>query len=328
MRIAVLGAGAWGTALAVALHRAHAVTLWSRAGATCDALFRDRASPYLTGIAVPPAVTLEPGLARAIANADLLVVATPTSALRQTLAAVGASRTDPDLLFACKGFEASTGLLPHAVVSEALPHARHVGALSGPSFALEVAQGLPAALTVAATDAAFATDTAAALNGPRLRLYSSTDLIGVEIGGALKNVIAIAAGVADGLALGRNARAALVTRGLAEIARLGMALGGRPETFMGLTGLGDLVLTCTGDLSRNRTVGLRLARGETLGAILGSLGHVSEGVASARAAATLAARHGVDMPITAAVCRVLFEGEAPARAVENLLARDPRTESL
>lgn len=328
VRIAVLGAGAWGTALAIAFHRSHEIRLWSRAGHGRDALIRDRQSPYLPGITVPQAITLDDDFSRAVGEADLLLAATPTSGLRETLEAVCRVRRDPDLLFACKGFEAATGALPHEVVADALPDARRVGALSGPSFADEVARGLPAALTIASADGAFASATASALNGPHLRLYSSTDLVGVELGGALKNVIAIAAGVADGLGLGRNARAALITRGLAEIARLGAALGGRPETFMGLTGLGDLALTCTGDLSRNRTVGLRLAKGEALTTILHSLGHVSEGVASAKAAAALASRHGIDMPITSAVCRVLFDGEAPARAVESLLARDPRGEAI
>ncbi len=327
MRIAVLGAGAWGTALAVAFHRAHAVRLWSRPGTSREALQRERASPYLPGVALPTEVVIDDDLRSAVAQAELVIIATPTAGLREALRALAAHRADPAVLFACKGFESDTGLLPHDVVAQALPAARLTGALSGPSFALEVAQGLPAALTVASADAAFASRVAAALNGPRLRLYSSTDLVGVELGGALKNVVAVAAGIADGLSLGRNARAALITRGLAEIARLGHALGGRPETFMGLTGLGDLVLTCTGDLSRNRTVGLRLAKGEPLAAILASLGHVSEGVASAQSAARLAAARGIDMPITAAVCRVLFEGEAPLRAVESLLARDPRAES-
>ena len=324
----MLGAGAWGTALAIAFHPSHSVRLWSRAGASREALRRERASPYLPGVVLPGSVAIEEDLRAAIGEADLVIAATPTAGLRETLSAVASLRADAPVLFACKGFETATGLLPHQVTAQALPAARLTGALSGPSFALEVAQGLPAALTVASTDAAFASQMATALNGPRLRLYSSTDLIGVELGGALKNVIAVAAGIADGLSLGRNARAALITRGLAEIARLGQALGGRPETFMGLTGLGDLVLTCTGDLSRNRTVGLRLAKGETLAAILASLGHVSEGVASARAAAQLAAAHGIEMPITAAVCRVLFEREAPLRAVESLLARDPRAEGL
>jgi glycerol-3-phosphate dehydrogenase (NAD(P)+) len=207
-----------------------------------------------------------------------------------------------------------------------MPHARRAGGLSGPSFALEVARGLPTALVFASRDAPFASSAAAALNSPRLRIYSSTDLTGVELGGALKNVIAIAAGISDGLELGRNARAALVTRGLAEISRLGTAMGGQPETFTGLTGLGDLVLTCTGDLSRNREVGVGLARGKTLDAVLAELGHVAEGVHSARAALAHARAHGVEMPITAAVCAVLFEGRPAPDAVRQLLTRDPRRE--
>ena len=212
------------------------------------------------------------------------------------------------------------------VVAQALPEARRAGALSGPSFALEVAKGLPTAVVFAADDRHFAHATAAALNSPRLRIYSSDDLPGVELGGALKNVVAIAAGISDGLSLGRNARAALVTRGLAEISRLGAAMGGRPETFNGLTGLGDLVLTCTGDLSRNRDVGVRLARGQKLDAILAELGHVAEGVHSARAAREHARGRGVEMPITEAICAVLFEGRSATEAVQQLLMRDPRRE--
>jgi glycerol-3-phosphate dehydrogenase (NAD(P)+) len=232
----------------------------------------------------------------------------------------------PTIAWACKGFEAATSLLPHQVVAQALPEARRAGALSGPSFALEVAKGLPTAVVFAADDRHFAHATAAALNSPRLRIYSSDDLPGVELGGALKNVVAIAAGISDGLSLGRNARAALVTRGLAEISRLGASMGGRPETFNGLTGLGDLVLTCTGDLSRNRDVGVRLARGQKLDAILAELGHVAEGVQSARAAQEHARSRGVEMPITEAVCAVLFEGRPATEAVQQLLTRDPRRE--
>jgi glycerol-3-phosphate dehydrogenase (NAD(P)+) len=246
--------------------------------------------------------------------------------LRETARALGAIDRAPRLAWACKGFERGTGKLPHEVVAEVLPGAHTVGALSGPSFALEVARGLPTALVLASRDAPFAASCAAELNSERLRIYSSQDVAGVELGGAVKNVIAIAAGIADGLALGRNARAALVTRGLAEIVRLGVALGGQPETFMGLTGLGDLVLTCTGDLSRNREVGLRLAKGQALEAILAELGHVAEGVQSAPSVLALARDRGVEMPITEAVCGVLFEGESPPVAVRKLLARDPRPE--
>jgi glycerol-3-phosphate dehydrogenase (NAD(P)+) len=230
------------------------------------------------------------------------------------------------LLWACKGFELESLRLPHEIVAETLPAWREVGVLSGPSFALEVARGLPAALTVASHEEAFARRAAAALHHAPLRIYSSTDVVGVELGGALKNIVAIAAGICDGLGLGANARAALVTRGLAEMARLGVRMGGEPDTFMGLTGLGDLVLTATGDLSRNRTVGIRIAGGLPVQRILAELGHVAEGVSSARAARELARRHAVDMPITEAVCAVLFEGLAPASAVETLLSRETRPE--
>ncbi|MBX3714593.1 MAG: NAD(P)-dependent glycerol-3-phosphate dehydrogenase [Burkholderiales bacterium] len=326
MRIAILGAGAWGSALAISFSAAHAVRLWARRREACEALSRNRSSPYLPEIPFPDALRVEADLGAALAGCDLAIVATATAGLRDTAEAVRAFAPTTSLLWACKGFEQGTRLLPHEVVAEALPGAACMGALSGPSFALEVARGQPTAIVLASRDEAFASGTAAALNGPRLRIYSSTDLAGVELGGAVKNVIAIAAGIADGLDLGRNARAALVTRGLAEIVRLGVAMGGQAETFMGLTGLGDLVLTCTGDLSRNRDVGLRLARGQGLADILRELGHVAEGVQSAGSARDLARARGVEMPITEAVCGVLFEGHSPAAAVRQLLSRDPRPE--
>ena len=326
MRIAVLGAGAWGSALAISLSAQHAVSLWSRNPAGCEALARDRSSHYLPGATLPDAVKIESDLAIAVRDSELLILATATSGLRETSTAVCRIAQEPALLWACKGFETSTGALPHQVVAQALPRARRVAALSGPSFALEVARGQPTAVVCASADGAFAAATAAALNGPRLRIYSSSDVQGVELGGALKNVIAIAAGISDGLQLGRNARAALVTRGLAEISRLGVVMGGRAETFAGLAGLGDLVLTCTGDLSRNREVGVRLAQGTPLQEVLAQLGHVSEGVASARAALDHARAQGVEMPITQAVCAVLFESRAPSEAVQQLLARDPKSE--
>jgi glycerol-3-phosphate dehydrogenase (NAD(P)+) len=237
----------------------------------------------------------------------------------------GAGRRLP-VVWACKGFEQAGAKLPHQVVAETLDADAPCGALSGPSFALEVARGLPTALTLAAADAALAESLARELHQRRLRVYFTDDVAGVEVGGAVKNVMAIATGIADGLALGQNARAALVTRGLAEVMRLGVALGGRPETFMGLAGAGDLILTCTGDLSRNRRVGLALGRGERLDAILAALGHVAEGVYTARAVDRLARERAIDMPITREVCAVLFEGRPPAAAVEQLLGRDPRSE--
>jgi glycerol-3-phosphate dehydrogenase (NAD(P)+) len=230
------------------------------------------------------------------------------------------------LVWLCKGFEEGTGALPHQIAAGALGDRARYGALSGPSFAEEVARGLPCALTLASRDAAFAREAAALLHGGRMRVYYSSDLVGVEIGGAVKNVMAIAAGISDGLGLGLNARAALITRGLAEIARLGIALGGQPETFMGLAGAGDLILTATGELSRNRRVGLELARGRSLKEVVASLGHVAEGVHSAREAARLAASRGVEMPVTDAVSAVLEARLAPAAAVERLLARESKME--
>jgi glycerol-3-phosphate dehydrogenase (NAD(P)+) len=326
VNIAILGAGAWGTALAASWSAAHRVRLWTRARVDSDALLALRESRYLPGIRIPESVVVAPELDRAIEGADLVVVSTSTEGLRETATRVHAISTAPTLAWACKGFEKATSLLPHQVIAQALPEARQVGAISGPSFALEVARGLPTAVVFASRDAQFAHAMSASLNSARLRIYSSNDLTGVELGGALKNVVAIAAGISDGLSLGRNARAALVTRGLAEISRLGVAMGGRLETFNGLTGLGDLVLTCTGDLSRNREVGVRLAQGKPLEAILAELGHVAEGVLSARAAREHARSRGVEMPITDAVCAVLFEGRPAMEAVQQLLTRDPRRE--
>jgi glycerol-3-phosphate dehydrogenase (NAD(P)+) len=319
-RIGVLGAGAWGTALAAALATRHAVTLWARDAAQAAAIARARANErYLPGVALPEALEVSAEWPR---RAHLLVVATPVAGLREVLPRCA----ETPLVWLCKGFEARTGLLPHQVVAAVLGARAPCGALSGPSFAQEVARGLPCALTLAARSADFAGSAAKVLHGGRLRVYHSTDLTGVEVGGAVKNVMAIAVGIADGLGLGQNARAALITRGLAEITRLGVALGGRAETFMGLAGAGDLILTATGDLSRNRRVGLALARGEPLAAILGALGHVAEGVGSAHEALRLAARHGVDLPITQSVAAVLNGRLTPAQAVERLLARDPKAE--
>lgn len=327
MRIAILGAGAWGSALAITFAARHQVALWGR-GATFATLERDRESPYLPGFKLTAPIQLEGDLARAVESCELVIVASSTAGLPDLCTAVAATRPDVPLLWACKGFDPGSGRLPHQVVAAAMPAALQVGALSGPSFALEVAAGLPAALVVASPHAGFAAATAIALNSDRFRLYSTTDLIGVELGGAIKNVIAIAAGISDGLELGLNARAALITRGLAEITRLGTASGGRPETFAGLAGLGDLVLTCTGALSRNREVGRRLAAGQLLPRILAELGHVAEGVQSAKAVFALSRERRVEMPITAAVHAVLFEQVPAAQAVRALLSRDPRPERL
>jgi glycerol-3-phosphate dehydrogenase (NAD(P)+) len=270
---------------------------------------------YLRGVEIPAAVKVASDFP---AGADLFLAATPVAGLREVL------RNKPSpLVWLCKGFEPGTSSLPHQIVEPVVPRC---GALSGPSFADEVARGLPCALTLAARDGEFARSTAALLHGGRMRVYYSTDVAGVEIGGAVKNVMAIAAGICDGLGLGYNARAALITRGLAEIARLGAAMGGQAETIFGLTGAGDLILTATGDLSRNRRVGLQLAQGLSLENILRDLGHVAEGVYTAREVAKLAKARGVDMPVTDAVNAVLQGTLAPKAAVEQLLARDPKQE--
>ena len=323
-RVAVLGAGAWGTAIAAVLAARFEVALWARDAAQAAALERLRENArYLPGIRLPAGVRVGADLSAATDGAARLLAATPVSGLREVLGNLGARAP---LVWLCKGFEQGTGLLPHQIAAEVLGADAKLGALSGPSFAEEVARGLPCALTLASSDAAFARDAAAQLHGGRMRVYYSSDLVGVEIAGAVKNVMAIAAGISDGLGLGHNARAALVTRGLAEITRLGVALGGTPETFMGLAGAGDLILTATGDLSRNRRVGLELAAGRPLGDILGGLGHVAEGVRSAREIARLAAARGIEMPLTAAVIAVLEGKLAPQAAVEQLLSRGAKGE--
>lgn len=327
MNLAVLGAGAWGTALARSLAGQHRVTLWVWDPQDLAEISATRVNRrYLPGFPLPDPIRVEGDLDAALSGADLALVVVPTAALRQTLRRVAASGEGVPVVWASKGFEAGTSRLPHQIAGEELAAALPCGVLSGPSFAVEVAQGLPTAVTLASGDREFAAAAARDLHSPRLRIYSSHDTVGVEVGGAVKNVMAIAAGISDGLGFGHNARAALVTRGLAEITRLGLRLGGQLETFMGLAGAGDLILTCTGDLSRNRRVGLMLAQGKPLARILEELGHVAEGVHTAREVRALALQQGVDMPITEAVCQVLFEGLAPAQAVEALLNREPKVE--
>lgn len=327
MKIAVLAAGAWGTALALAFAARHPVTLWAREADLVEEMQARRENPrFLPGFPFPDALEITGDLQAAVQQAGLILVATPIAGLRPTVRALAAQGVRLPLLWVCKGFEAGSGKLPHQVVQEEMPGVP-CGVLSGPSFAQEVAGGQPTAITLAARDADFARAMAQELHGGHLRIYASDDLVGAEVGGAVKNILAIATGVCDGLQLGLNARAALVTRGLAEIARLGVALGARKETFMGLAGVGDLILTCTGDLSRNRRVGLGLAAGKSLEQVLADLGHVAEGVPTALEVDRLAARLGVDMPITAAVAAVLQGRVAVRDVVEQLLARDPRDES-
>lgn len=326
MRIAVLGAGAWGTALSLSLAARHEVRLWSHRAAQSLEIASTRRNPYLPGFSLPASITVTSGLASAVDQAELILVAVPSGGLREVFKRLASSET-ASVVWCCKGFEIDSARLPHEVASEELREAGARGVLSGPSFAQEVAHNLPTALTLASSDPKFCRELAAELHSPRLRIYSSDDVIGVEVAGAVKNVMAIAAGLCDGMGLGNNARAALIARGLAEITRLGLKLGGKLETFMGLAGAGDLILTCTGDLSRNRRVGLGLAQGQTLAEILKQLGHVAEGVPTSREVLRLAEKIGVDMPITRAVCRVLHDSLAPRDALEELLKRDPKIEN-
>jgi len=328
MRITVLGAGAWGTALAIAFAEKHAVTLWTRELEVADDLRSTRENRrFFPGYRLPESVSIATDFSAAVADSELLLLATPTAGLRPTLERLRDTGVVHPLVWVCKGFEAGTGRLPHQVVAEVLGKGVLSGVLSGPSFAEEVASGQPTAVALAANSVDFSRLAARELHTPRLRIYANDDLVGVEVGGAVKNVLAIAAGVCDGLGLGHNARAALLTRGLAEIARLGEALGAKRETFMGLAGMGDLILTCTGDLSRNRRVGLALAAGKSLPQILEELGHVAEGVSTAREVVRLAADLGVEMPISQAVAAVLDGRCSAGEAVELLMARDLRVEA-
>ncbi len=324
--LVVLGAGAWGTALALAAAARQPVLLWARDADQALRMQADRCNArYLPGMAFPDAltVTADTGQAQALAAQGLAVLGVPMAGLRASLALLPPHAR---ALWLCKGFEAGTGLLGHEIARATRPDLQ-CGVLSGPSFAQEVARGQPTALVAASADAAVTALAVQAFHSDSLRVYTSTDPVGVEVGGAVKNVMAIATGIADGLALGLNARAALVTRGLAEMTRLGLALGARAETFMGLSGLGDLVLTATGDLSRNRQVGLLLAGGQALPDILRQLGHVAEGVHTAPTLQARARASGVDMPITDAVVAVLQGRLAPAQALQRLMARDARPEA-
>lgn len=327
MKIVILGAGAWGTAIAISAAghpAAHRVLLWGRDAGQIAAMRTARENVrYLQGITFPPSLEVADGpIAGHLADADLIILAVPMAALRELL---GSFATGVPVVWLCKGFEAGTGLLAHEVCAQVAPHLP-VGALSGPSFALEVARAQPTALVAASAHEQVRDALVRALHAHHLRVYANDDLAGVEVGGAVKNVLAIATGLCDGLQLGLNARAALITRGLAEMSRLGVALGARVETFMGLSGLGDLVLTATGDLSRNRKVGLLLARGLPLAQAVSSLGHVAEGVYSARTVAQRARQLGVEMPITEAVVALLDGAVRPDQAVAQLMERDPRGE--
>jgi glycerol-3-phosphate dehydrogenase (NAD(P)+) len=329
MHISVLGAGAWGTALAATLAPRHAVQLWARDGTALASIAQARRNErYLPGVRLPAALRYTQDLAEAAAHArhGLLLIATPTAALRDLARQLQEIGALPPIVWLCKGLERGSAAMAHEIVRDELG-GHPAGPLSGPSFAQEVAKGLPTALTVAGHDS-FCAIVTEALHGPALRIYSTHDVVGVEVGGAVKNVMAIATGICDALALGHNARAALITRGLAEMSRFGMALGASAQTFMGLTGVGDLILTCTGELSRNRQVGLMLGRDLPLQEALDRLGHVAEGVWSAAAVRERASSLGVRMPITEAVCAVLEQRASPRQALDGLLARQPKREGL
>ncbi len=332
MNISVLGAGAWGSALAISLATKNQVLLWGRKPELVQQMQTQRENQtYLAGCHFPPDLQATADFEQAMAHASsadgLLIIATSVSGLRPLLQQCLPFQPK-HVVWLCKGFEEGTQLLPHQVVRQVLGGAVQAGALSGPSFAQEVAKGLPCALTIASTSAELCQKVVSAVHGNAIRVYSSDDVVGVEVGGAVKNILAIATGIADGLGLGLNARAALMTRGLAEISRLSAALGGRAETLMGLTGVGDLILTCTGDLSRNRKVGLALAQGKSLSLIVQELGHVAEGVRCAQAVKTLAASLQVEMPITDAVAGVLFDQISAQQMIARLLARDAKQEVL
>lgn len=323
MKIAIFGAGAWGTALSVIAAQRHEVVLWARDAAQAEAMRVQRENlRYLPGIGLPGTVEVRTGRDSSISDlasaSELAIVATPIAGLREALAELR-NYAGP-VAWLCKGLEPS-GLLGHEIKAQAAPRLA-AGVLSGPSFAQEVARGQPTALVAASEHADVRDAVVAAFHGANLRVYANDDLTGVEVGGAVKNVLSIAAGLCDGLNLGTNARAALITRGLAEMTRLGVALGARGETFMGLSGLGDLVLTATGDLSRNRRVGLLLAEGKNLAETLESLGHVAEGVHCARAIADRARVLGVEMPIVQAVVRLLAGDAQPREVVGDLMSRE------
>ncbi len=328
--LAVLGAGSWGTALAVQFARGgRAVRLWGRDAAQLRELARARSNErYLPGVAFPDSLEVRAELAAAVAGARDVLVVVPSPALRALLTELAPHLTAPmQVCWATKGFESASGLLPHQVAHAVLGRERPVAVLSGPTFAREVGAGLPTAMTVASDSAAYAQALAADLSSGSFRAYTSTDILGVEIGGAVKNALAVGAGMADGLGFGANTRVALITRGLKEMTRLGVALGAQAETFMGLAGLGDLVLTCTDNQSRNRRFGLMLAAGESPQAALLKIGQAVEGYSGAAAIRQVAGRARVEMPLCEVVCRVLYEGLAPKDAVRQLMRRPLRAEA-
>ena len=327
--MAVIGAGSWGTALAIQLAReGHPTQLWGRDGVQLEAMRRARRNlRYLPDAEFPDALQIADGLRRALEAARDALIAVPSHAFRATLESLEPFLgPDARIAWATKGFEIATGLLPHQIAHEVLG-ARPGAVLSGPTFAKEVGLGLPTAMTVASRDERFAKELARSLSGPNFRAYTQTDIMGVEVGGAVKNVIAIGSGIADGMGFGANTRVALITRGLAEMMRLGVKLGAARETFMGLAGLGDLVLTCTDDQSRNRRFGMALGRGQSLNEAADAIHQVVEGLPAARAVCAVAQRLAVDMPICREVYRVTHEGKPVQAAVQALMGREMRSET-
>lgn len=327
--VAILGAGSWGTALAALITRhGHPTVLWGRDSVTVEAIDGVHRNPrYLPGIALPEALRATTDLAAALRDADLVLVAVPSHAFAETLRALAPLRpAHAGVAWATKGFEPGSGRFLHEVAIEVIGGDVPLAVITGPSFAKEVAAGLPTALTVHSEDEPFAQAVADALHGPAFRAYTGDDMLGAELGGAMKNVLAVATGVADGMNLGLNARAGLITRGLNEMLRLNIAIGGRPETLMGLAGLGDLVLTCTGDLSRNRRLGLALGRGKPLADAVREIGQVVESVQTADEVMRQADRHGVELPIASNVRDVLHGKITPAEGLARLLAREQKAE--
>ena len=327
--VAVLGAGSWGTALAALIARhGHPVVLWGRDPVAVAAINATHEHPrYLPGVALPDTMVATTDLAAALREAALVLVVVPSHAFTETLHALAPHRrAEAGVAWATKGFEPGSGRFLHEVAAEVLGPGVPLAVVTGPSFAREVAAGLPTALTVHSDDDAFAQAVAEVLHGPAFRAYTGDDMRGAELGGAMKNVLAVATGVADGMGLGLNARAGLITRGLNEMLRLNLAIGGRPETLMGLAGLGDLVLTCTGDLSRNRRLGLALGRGQTLDEAVREIGQVVESVQTADEVMRLAERHGVELPIASNVRDVLHGDITPGEGLRRLLAREQKAE--
>jgi glycerol-3-phosphate dehydrogenase (NAD(P)+) len=328
-KIAVLGAGAWGTALAMNLSQRHQVSVWARNAGHVSGMRKARANPlYLGDFKFNDQLAIEDNLSVALEGADLILSVVPTAGFRGILKDIKSLGSTLPIIWAHKGLEPESAKLPYEVALEELGNTHNWGALSGPSFAAELVRGLPTAVTLAANHADFSNEAAQLIHGANLRVYNTTDVIGVSIGGAVKNVMAIAAGISDGMGFGNNARAAMITRGLTEMTRFGVALGAKTETFMGLAGVGDLILTCTGQYSRNREVGLQLASGKNLEDVLKGLGHVAEGVNTAREVMRRAQSIGVDMPITYEVNQVLTHGKRAQDAVMDLLGRDQKPEGF